>query len=83
MHSSEKLHHFDVITMDAQMPVMSGYAATTMIRAAGFNGRIFGCTGNALEEDQNLFLSSGADQVFIKPVNADAIVHKIMTWMLL
>jgi len=76
--SSESVRHFDVITMDAQMPVMSGYAATRMIRAAGFSGLIFGCTGNSLEEDINLFLASGANDVFVKPVDADAIVERIM-----
>ena len=47
----------------------------------GFQGRIFGCTGNALEEDINLFLDSGANQVFIKPVDANTIVQQVVTWI--
>jgi len=43
-----RLHKYDVITMDAQMPVLDGFAATKMLRAAGFVGKIYGVTGNSM-----------------------------------
>ena len=60
------------------MPGLCGFDATRALRANGFDGFVFGCTGNSLQDDQNMFLESGADLVFIKPIPlaklADAIV---------
>ena len=58
---------YDVITMDYQMPVMDGVTATRHIRQLGYTGQIIGVTGNALAEDVNTFLSSGANVVLTKP----------------
>ena len=60
---------FDVILMDSCMPVMDGPTATRLIREMGFEGLIFGVTGNALPEDVASFKASGANDVFIKPLN--------------
>ena len=61
--------HYDIITMDYQMPVMDGVTATSIIRKIGFAGRIVGITGNAMLEDLNSFISSGADIVLTKPLS--------------
>ena len=50
------------------MPKMNGPTASKEIRALGYNGPIFGVTGNGLESDINLFMSCGADRVLIKPL---------------
>ena len=63
---------YDVITMDYQMPVMDGVTATRHIRQLGYTGQIIGVTGNALAEDVNTFLSSGADVVLTKPLTIAA-----------
>ena len=63
---------YDVITMDYQMPVMDGVTATRHIRQIGYKGQIIGITGNALGEDVNTFLSSGADVVLTKPLTIAA-----------
>ena len=63
---------YDVITMDYQMPVMDGVTATRRIRQLGYTGQIIGVTGNALAEDVNTFLSSGADVVLTKPLTIAA-----------
>lgn len=69
---------YDVITMDAEMPVLSGFTATRMVRAAGYAGLLFGCTGNALEEDQSLFRKCGANGVFIKPLDIAGLAKAIL-----
>ena len=62
---------FDIILMDFQMPVMDGPTATREIRISGFQGIIIGVTGNVLPEDLQLFLDSGANYVFTKPLNLE------------
>jgi len=74
--------NYDVVTIDGQMPQMSGYVATALLRKSGYLGLVLGCTGNALEEDVRLFLSSGADKVFIKPIAAATIVKFISSRLL-
>ena len=70
---------YDVIVMDAQMPIMTGYEATRQIRAmtasqpAHQQPIVIGCTGNALDEDQQTFRDAGAAAVVIKPVSAQGI----------
>ncbi|KAJ1458261.1 hypothetical protein M885DRAFT_96678 [Pelagophyceae sp. CCMP2097] len=60
---------FDLICMDAVMPVMGGLDATKIIRADGYTGLLVGCTGNALEEDIRDFIAAGADHVLTKPIS--------------
>lgn len=68
---------YDVICMDGSMPVLDGYDATRALRAGGYTGLILACTGNALATDQDAFLSSGADAVLVKPINADTVVMHV------
>lgn len=41
-------------------------------------GSIYGCTGNSLDVDMQLFLDHGANQVFTKPLSIDALTHAIL-----
>jgi len=68
---------FDLILMDFQMPNMDGPTATYLIRAHGYTGPIIGVTGNAMKSDIDIFMSSGADQVLIKPVDSSAILRAV------
>jgi CheY-like chemotaxis protein len=54
------------------MPVKDGPTATAELRAKGYNGPIFGVTGNGLPSDVDHFLSSGADKVLLKPLDTRA-----------
>jgi len=60
---------YDIIAMDYQMPFMDGVSATSYLRRLGYRGHIIAVTGNALSEDVNSFLSSGADIVLTKPLS--------------
>jgi CheY-like chemotaxis protein len=56
------------------MPIKDGPTATAELRATGYNGAIFGVTGNVLTSDVEHFLSSGADKVLLKPLDTNAFV---------
>jgi signal transduction histidine kinase/ligand-binding sensor domain-containing protein/CheY-like chemotaxis protein len=63
----------DVVFMDQRMPVLDGAKATRMIReaeAAGGGGRrtvIVAVTASAFEHEREELLTSGADEVLVKP----------------
>ena len=59
---------YDAILMDFMMPVMDGPSATKRIREMGYTGKIFGCTGNALQADIEIFKTAGANEVLLKPM---------------
>jgi CheY-like chemotaxis protein len=58
-----------LILMDYMMPNMNGPKASKRIREMGYEGVIFGVTGNALPEDIQTFRSHGANLVLKKPVD--------------
>ena len=64
----ERIPYYDLITMDYQMPIMDGATAIRHIRQLGYQGVIVAVTGNAVDEDIRLLLSSGANRVMTKPL---------------
>ncbi|MFZ6673140.1 response regulator [Undibacterium sp. Xuan67W] len=74
-------HHFDVVLMDMQMPVMSGVDATLAIRESelhtGDHLPIIAMTANAMQGDRDLCISSGMDAYLSKPIHADELLMAI------
>lgn len=58
-------------------PVVDGPTATKAIRLLGYTGKVFGITGNALQSDVDTFLAAGADAVFPKPLDVDALLGAV------
>ncbi|MEH6448815.1 MAG: ATP-binding protein [Oleispira sp.] len=60
---------YDLILMDVQMPIMGGYEATKIIRAAGFNDLVIcGLSANAMKDDFDLAKESGMNDYLTKPI---------------
>jgi signal transduction histidine kinase/ActR/RegA family two-component response regulator len=68
---------FDLILMDIQMPIMTGYEATKLIRKNGYMTPIVALTANAMKEDQAKCLQAGCDDYLSKPINRDKL-HEVL-----
>ncbi|KAI8907070.1 hypothetical protein DFJ77DRAFT_188560 [Powellomyces hirtus] len=68
---------FDVVLMDNQMPRLTGVDAVAQLRRLGISVPVVGITGNALKEDQDQFLASGADMVITKPLKKEMLVRAL------
>ncbi len=69
---------YDVIIMDCQMPILSGYEAAQRIRKIeeGKNSKhiaIIALTANAMKGDKDKCISSGMDDYITKPINPEAL----------
>jgi two-component system, sensor histidine kinase len=76
----------DLILMDCQMPLMDGFEATRLIRAAERRSGarrlpIIAFTANALEEDRRRCLDAGMDDHMAKPVRMEALRATIERWL--
>ncbi len=68
----------DFITMDNQMPLMTGQEAAAALRGAGYTGRIVGVTGNAVGGDGAAFIAAGVDAVVFKPASAQSMLDGLL-----
>ena len=72
---------FDVILMDVQMPVMSGYDATRAIRrieeTTGAHMPIVAMTARAMKGDRERCLEAGMDDYLSKPIQGKLVMEVI------
>ncbi|NDC43151.1 MAG: response regulator, partial [Chitinophagia bacterium] len=72
---------YDLILMDVVMPVMDGLTATTHIRALpeeqGGAVPIIAMTANVLQEDVQLYRTSGMNEYVSKPFQIDELLQKM------
>jgi len=77
---------YDVVLMDIQMPEMSGYEATELIRAGERESRrrrsrIVAMTANALKSTRVRCLQSGMDDFISKPIKPEMLVERLRPWL--
>ncbi|MFY7827201.1 MAG: response regulator [Flectobacillus sp.] len=79
-----KLNWIDLILMDIQMPVMSGYEASKLIRAYE-NGRtqtpIIALTAGTVKGEREKCLEAGMNDYIAKPIVKGALETALVTWL--
>mmetsp|Transcript_985 Transcript_985/g.1324 ORF Transcript_985/g.1324 Transcript_985/m.1324 type:complete len:276 (-) Transcript_985:178-1005(-) len=74
---------FDFILIDFIMLTMNGPVASKILRESlGYKGVMIGITGNALPADIETFLTSGANEVLIKPLTRKKLLDPIQLHLL-
>jgi len=78
-----KIHDFDLILMDCQMPEMDGFEATEQIRKIETSRRvpIIAFTANAMQGDKERCLSVGMDDYISKPVQQQELEAVLAKWI--
>lgn len=66
----------DIVLMDMEMPIMSGYEATKEIRKINSQIPILAQTAHAFKEDLTKVLSAGCNDFISKPIKEDELLAK-------
>jgi len=75
---------YDIIFMDCRMPNMDGYEATQIIRSeepAHEHIPVLALTANATKEDTETCISSGMDEVILKPFQVSDLSSALSRWL--
>jgi signal transduction histidine kinase/DNA-binding response OmpR family regulator len=78
--AAEQGQPFDLILMDMQMPVLSGYEAVRTLRAGGYAGPIIALTAHAFAEEHLRCLEMGCDAFATKPITRDGLLTLVRRW---
>lgn len=71
---------YDLILMDLQMPILSGYDATKQIRSFDTNIPIIALTAAAMIEDKQKVLEVGMNDHLGKPINSSELYNTILKY---
>ena len=72
---------YDLIFMDHMMPEMDGVETTQHLRKMGIDIPIIALTANVIRGAQEMFLSSGMDDLLAKPINKIELKMILEKWL--
>jgi CheY-like chemotaxis protein len=74
---------FDAVLMDLQMPVMSGYEATRLLRTMGCGRHlpVIALTAAALVTEREQAMDAGMDDFLTKPIDAGKLCTTLARWV--
>jgi PAS domain S-box-containing protein len=78
-----RLHHYAVVLMDCQMPVMDGYEATEKLReieGADRHTCVIAVTATAMAADRERCLAAGMDDYLAKPLSLQSLAAVLAHW---
>lgn len=82
MLSQAPSHHYDLVLMDVQMPVMNGYDAARNIRKLPDPEKaqipIVAMTANAFAEDKHAAIECGMNDHLAKPINVNDLMQTLV-----
>ncbi|HEW98247.1 MAG TPA: response regulator [Beggiatoa sp.] len=67
----------DLVLMDMQMPVTSGYEAVQQLRSDNFTKPIIALSASTLAQDKSYALEVGCDHYLVKPVSPEELLNTI------
>jgi two-component system sensor histidine kinase BarA len=79
-----KDNNINLVLMDKQMPVVSGFEAAKQIREIEGTKTpvpIIGLTAATTPEELNEFMASGIDDILTKPIATEELIHEIVYWV--
>ncbi|MBD3610215.1 MAG: response regulator [Gammaproteobacteria bacterium] len=74
-------HHFEVILMDLQMPVMNGIDAVKTLRKKACHTPVIALTANTQDEDREQCLRAGFNDFLTKPVTRSAFLEVMARYL--
>ncbi|MCX9565408.1 response regulator, partial [Vibrio cholerae] len=73
-----KLHTYDLVLMDNQLPYLDGVETTKTIKQVlHLPVVVYACTADGLEETRQAFFHAGAEYVLVKPLKEQTL-HKAL-----
>ncbi len=73
-----KLHRYDLVLMDNQLPYLDGVETTRTIKQVlHLPTVVYACTADGLEETRQAFFHAGAEYVLVKPLKEQTL-HKAL-----